>query len=390
MYLLTFALSVFFIYESELYRKKSLNRVGNNGGSVAENKNNSLFSIFFLVLGILIPSILAGVRDFTIGTDVLLYGNAWFEYAVNSTSIVEYVDFAIRSNLGAGYAVLNFLISRITSDPHMYYFIFELIQLIILYKALEHLRDKISIPFAFLVYYLLYYNQSLNILRQIIAILLVLYSYKFIKNKKFIPFALVVLVAFTFHSSAMIGLVLYPLDIAMRSKLRKVYNIIIVVACLGAVAVYQQLFNVLASIGLISGERYGHYFESQLVGGRMVRAAFWAIIILLVMWQRKRCINYMEGSRTLILYSTISFLATLLLFVASAWVIRVVYYFDVFLVILLPILAENLPITYNGKNKGRSRTPHVCLAVFLLAYWILDVVVRNNSATYPFVFFFSS
>ncbi|MDU1006517.1 MAG: EpsG family protein [Clostridium butyricum] len=364
-YIIMFGISVSMLSVAERYRKRC-------------DKNAFMF---FLILGLLMPCILAGIRDFSVGNDVLLYGNYWFETAVKSDSIVSYIDYAVRSDLGAGYAVLNWIISRITHNLHMYYFLFELFQITILYFVIKEYKEKLNISFVFLTYYFLFYNESLNILRQIIAVLLVLYSYKYIKNKKVTKFILTIILAFTFHSSSLVGVVLYPLDWAMKSKLKKMYTGGILIVSLIVMVGYQHVFALLSNWGLLSSERYIKYFSNDLVGGRMVRLLFWGIVISTLIWKRKKSIKYMNEGRTLILYAGLSFIMTLLTFISSAWIIRIAYYFDIFIIFQLPLLAKVLPFRIKNQNGN-----YLIITIFLFVYWIFNIVIRNNGGTYPFIF----
>ncbi|MBN1069263.1 EpsG family protein [Clostridium botulinum] len=364
-YLVMFATSASMLSIAEKYRKRC-------------NKNAS---VFFLIIGLLMPCILAGVRGFSVGNDVLLYGNYWFETATKSESVVSYIDYAVRSDLGAGYALLNWIISKITHNLHMYYFLFELFQIIILYFAVKEYKEKLNVAFVFLVYYFLFYNESLNILRQIIAVLLVLYSYKYVKNKKIIKFILTIILAFTFHSSSLVGIVLYPLDWAMRSKLKKMYIGGILIISFICMVGYQQIFALLSNWGLLSTDRYIKYFSSDLVGGRVVRLLFWMIVMFSLIWKHKQCFKYIQEGRTLVLYASLSFVMTLLIFTSSAWIIRIAYYFDIFAILQLPLLAKVLPFRIKGQNGN-----YLIITIFLLVYWIFSIVIRNNGGTYPFIF----
>ena len=190
MYIITFGISLLFIYMSE--------------------KKNYCKQLF-IILGLLVPSILAGVRDYSVGTDVLLYGNGWFERAVQ---------------FGVGYAFINFIISRFTNNTHVFYFLYELLQLTILYYVLKRYKDKISITFAFAIYYFCYFNLSLNLLRQIMALLLVLYSYRYVEDKKIIKFIVTIFIATLVHSSAIVGIVLFPIKVAVDNKQwKKIFKI---------------------------------------------------------------------------------------------------------------------------------------------------------------------
>ena len=154
---------------------------------------------------------MAGVRDYSVGADVLLYGNGWFERAVQFDSLSNYLSKANEYGVGVGYAFINFIISRFTNNTHVFYFLYELLQLTILYYVLKRYKDKISITFAFAIYYFCYFNLSLNLLRQIMALLLVLYSYRYVEDKKIIKFIVTIFIATLVHSSAIVELYYFQL-----------------------------------------------------------------------------------------------------------------------------------------------------------------------------------
>ena len=49
--------------------------------------------ILFVLIGLLLPCVLAGARDNTIGTDVLVYGDAYLNYAQRYNSLSSFMNF---------------------------------------------------------------------------------------------------------------------------------------------------------------------------------------------------------------------------------------------------------------------------------------------------------
>ena len=49
--------------------------------------------IMFVLIGLLLPCVLAGARDNTIGTDVLVYGDAYLNYAQRYNSLSSFMNF---------------------------------------------------------------------------------------------------------------------------------------------------------------------------------------------------------------------------------------------------------------------------------------------------------
>lgn len=364
MYIITFSLSLAFLYMSE-------------------NKNKYIKPILVFA-GLLIPSILAGIRDYTVGNDVLLYGNVWFEQATQFNSLIDYLSKAHEYSIGIGYAFVNYIISRITYNNHFFYFIYELLQLTILYFALKKYENKISIAFAFAVYYFSYYNLSLSMLRQIMAMILILYSFRYLDEGNNIKYILNIIVAYSFHSSAIVGIVLLPIKRLIENKeMKTIFKVIIIASCLLIILFYQQIFIILGNLGLSSLERYTHYLTDSEVGGRFIRIGYWGIITLLILSKSKYCKLYFEQSEFLQMILFISMICSMVMFIGSTWIIRLAYYFDVFQILYLPILAKNLGVVF-GNSKRKAG--YLVLISLLILNWLITFVIRNGASTYPFVF----
>ncbi len=369
MYLLTFISSAFLLYVSGKY------------------KRNKYFSAFMVILALLIPSILAGLRDYNIGYDVLLYGNYWFEKACSYGSMIGYLNKAREYSVGIGYAAVNFLSSRISHDPHVFYFNYELLHMVLLYFGLKPFKDKISIPFAFLVYYFMWYNLSLNILRQSMALIIVFFSYQFVVNKKPVWFALCIFIAMTFHNTAIIGVILYIISFSLQSRVAKLFKLIVVFASGVVILFYKQVFEILASMSIFSTSRYGHYMEDSLAGGRYIRIVFWLFIAALVIWRGRQCNRIWDHSKVINFWIIISLVMSLVMFVASSTVIRAAYYFDIIAVISIPFITENLGV--REKVLG-NKIQYVITIVPIILYWFLTFIVRNGAQTFPYVFYFAA
>lgn len=364
MYIITFLTSLGFLHVSEKHKNKYVRN-------------------FCVVIALLIPSILAGLRDYSVGNDVLLYGNGWFERATTYNSLFEYLSKANEYSVGVGYGLVNYVISRLTNNPHVFYFIYELLQVVILYLIVYRYKEKISITFAFAVYYFSYYNLSLSMLRQIMAMLLVLHSYKYIEERNLVKYVINIFFAAMFHSSAIIGLVLYLIKILIDNKqLKIIYKALIVGGCLVGVLLYQQVFSFLSLIGINGIERYSHYMTDSEVGGRFIRFTYWTALSILIFLRGKKCKSYYQQSEYLQLIMVISTVCSVVLFIGSTWIIRIAYYFDVFQVLYLPILAPNLGVAI-GRNK---KAGYLILLLLVVVNWLITFVIRNGAATYPFVF----
>jgi transmembrane protein EpsG len=107
-----------------------------------------------------------------------------------------------------GYIFLNKAVSTITKDPAGIFILTSFIFLTFVFKAMYDLSVDIRLSVLLLVSTGFYF-QSMNIIRQSITSAMFLYSLKFIRDKKFVPFLTVILLASTIHLSALIFIPVY-------------------------------------------------------------------------------------------------------------------------------------------------------------------------------------
>ena len=376
-YVLTFSISLICIYFAQ------------------NNEKNKYCYRFLIFLAILIPSILAGLRDYSIGRDVLVYGLDWFQKSISSTNFFEFIEKNHGYSIGYGYGALSWVVSRFTENPHIFFFLLCFLELTVLYFAIKPFSGRLTIGVSFFLYFFAYYNDSLNILRQFPAILIVLFSYRYIVKRRFISFLICILLAYAFHSTAVAAIVLYPLSIMAESKSKNLFKTLVIIASVIFILGFEEIFSFVTNIGLLSYSRFsGYLFGSGVIGGRYVRILFFGFLLVYFIYYKSR-MSFAEEIHinTLFFYCIISFLMSgVMLLGYTTYVIRMLYYFDFYLLLYIPAL------TYNEKNSlpnisgSTERSLKISLRLLIIAivfvgYWLLTYIIRNGAATYPYMFF---
>ena len=159
-YIVTFLVTLFFSYIDER--------------NLLKEKPNRLKHIIMVAFIIMLPAVLAGLRDYSIGTDVQIYAKSVFENAVRSSSVNSVLE--RYSELEPGFLMLAFIVSRITSSVHFFLFSIAFIIQLFVYLALYRTRNYCSIFMGESVYLFLIYNASLNMMRQTIAMAILLFA----------------------------------------------------------------------------------------------------------------------------------------------------------------------------------------------------------------------
>lgn len=172
----------------------------------------------FIIFVCLLLFLISGFRHETVGSDT--YGTMMmFERTVTkpwndiiSNFIINYTN---PTELGKdpGEEVFYKLISYVVPNSRVFLFVIAGITITsfgyFFYKNCNSLKE---VMFSFFFYITFFYQYLPNsAARQSLAVSIILWSYLFLKKKKYVFFTLFVLLASTFHKSSLICLILIPL-----------------------------------------------------------------------------------------------------------------------------------------------------------------------------------
>jgi hypothetical protein len=165
----------------------------------------------FYIFALFPCAIVAGLRDDSVGADILVYGDRYFYAALSSDNFQSLID-----QLGIaepGYLMFNYLVSRFFSSSGWFYFFLSFTQMFFVFLGVYHWRDKFPIWFGMFVFYCFFFNSSMNLMRQTLALSIIFFATTFIFKKKPVLFYLLVCFATLFHYSAILGFSLHWLYI---------------------------------------------------------------------------------------------------------------------------------------------------------------------------------
>ncbi len=159
--------------------------------------------ILFLLLSFFLLFVLVAFRSNQVGTDYGFVGDA-YSRVVNGTQTDSDVSW---------FGIPLFFLCRIVGfffgdDVFAFYFIIAFFSLFFLYKAILKNSSNPAISLFLMISFCLYY-QMFNQSRQMLAITLILYSYTYLKEKKFWNYFLIVVLATMIHNSAIVMLPVY-------------------------------------------------------------------------------------------------------------------------------------------------------------------------------------
>ncbi len=213
------------------------------------------FRYVVVLFGLL--TLVAAIRNHTVGIDLILfYGKYYPQFASVPWNKIQTVT--MSGDWELGFCALNKLLAMITPNFQMFIFVTSILTVVpygvFIYKNSEDVVFSTVMYIGFHIF-----SQTLNIVRQCIAIGIILLGLEALKQKKYIKFSIYVVIASFFHTSAIIAFVYLIFE---RLKFKKyTFYLLAIVTVLFAIG-YRFLFEkLLLYTGLSS--MYGIYSSTM-------------------------------------------------------------------------------------------------------------------------------
>lgn len=139
--------------------------------------------------------------------DVLVYGNNIF-LGTRLSPIQDVINLNSRW-ANKGYIYFNWIISRFTDNPHVFYGLLTFIFTLLVFVLFRKYNKELNVPFAMLMFLFILWPVHLNILRQGLSIALTGFVLYFFCKDKIIYGILFTFLAFYMHDSSIIISIIY-------------------------------------------------------------------------------------------------------------------------------------------------------------------------------------
>lgn len=178
-----------------------------------------------------------------------------------------------------GYVYFNYLVSQITSQPRFFFIVTN----IFIFFTYGHFIWKYSQrpKLALVLFFLIVFGNIVNILRQIIAICILLYGIEALLENKRIRFVFLVLFATLFHTTAILFLVIFPLYVYHVRVDRRIL-ILFAIISISSYVVFASLLSIAFSyLPMYEYYSLGKYFEGGMRVASVVKVLFSVLVISL-------------------------------------------------------------------------------------------------------------
>lgn len=330
-------------------------------------ENNKYTSICLGAIAIIMASLVCGLR-YGVGTDFFEYQNWFFRY-------IDAMPSANTSDIG--FAIFIKILQIFSKNPQIMYIAVAFFVNIMVMIFIKRNTKWYDMGYFLFIALSLYYS-SFNIMRQWIAISMFLYALKYAFDGKFIKYSIVILVASTFHATAIL---LLPVYFLFKLKLNRRNTIILMVSLFIILFSFEPIINFIANLTGIDATRYLRYFkqDGNSAGGYAYFIFACATYILYLLVNKNYIANIKNGEQHIkLLMVTI---LVCLVGAGSSIFTRLQLYF-------VPILLICIPNCISFINKRQRKVIVICIYLVGMIYMYRSLKL-NGGDPLPYISIFN-
>ena len=329
----------------------------------------------YIIASLTMVFLVQALRADSVGTDTNVY--------VKSFYLIDRAGFNWRASAWEPcYLWLNMLVGKFTDNPQYLLAVCSAIILfgigLFIYKNMDHTKSAFWPIFFFMVF--LHYLNSMNLLRQYLAMAFVLQIFWILRDvegkKKYVISGILLIIGFNFHVTALIAVVFFAPYIIKNIQRR------VLVLIAAGVMVVTALFNYLLPLVYIVFPQYTKYASSFRIEGEgfgLYYITYALLSFCVIAYVFTLPPDKPENLKIYRLaYIAIISMGLLLLKTQVSLAQRMGYYFDIFMVLLIPEIVN---------KQGRIK---VILYFLLLVYGVFCFVHTLDSearSCVPYLFF---
>lgn len=365
--------------------------------SIQQWNRRSIGFVFWSCVALIIPCLLAGLRADSIGTDILNYAKPLFELAQNNSTFSSFYNsewyriwqYSSPADFEMGYIVLVWVCSKVFNSFQSFLFFTQLLTVLPIYYALARYYSRDVLALGMCVYLFLFYNQSLNMMRQWIGMAFIFlaisgYFCKDIKknNNRLLAAILIIAFGMMFHTSALLGFALLALSVYIHNGGDRLSRRVAIV-CACSIMIIMLLAPIAYMLTSFGFGYYVNYLGSQSIQlmPNQIILRLPMFVYALITYKRG---NKLDSQNAFLLCTSFTAISLSQLVSLGENSGRIGLFFDVFN-ILIPVKLLN---TFEERDVRKALIVLSVIA-YCLVYWVYFYVISNSGETIPFALYTS-
>lgn len=337
---------------------------------ISKDKRKALLISFCFI------TLLASIRKYTVGVDTQQFYRAFSKINIDKTW--NFRNFRYEP----GFYYFCKIVGRFVSNAQV---LIILTSVFINASVYRFIKNNSKDYFLSTILYLLAfcYFSNMNIMRQAIAVAILLYGFEFLKEKKYIKYIITILIASMFHTVAFACSLL--LFFYMLPNKKAVYFIEVLIAILTFIF-YKQFFEILSLRFGYEGYAKSRFAVSNYFGSLLLAMENLLIILFLLFSSYSKKIPYEEKNLKLYIVAEILYLWFSFLVVRMNIFNRISSLYSIYVIIIIPFILEHM----KKVNKSNYRIAYsVILCVYFLSFSIICTLRPEWHRAIPYMFFWS-
>ncbi len=288
------------------------------------------------------------------------------------------------------FLLLNKLLIFIKFPPFSLLSICSFITIPLFFRFVKNNIDKKYYFLSILLFELIgIYFATMNLVRQYIAISILIVGFDYLKDSNYFKYAICILIACLFHSTGCLGIILLIYKFIENKKFTDKFLLIIYFISL--IFLFIDVKNIMNIFYNFIPERYQYLFEHSLFMYRNYKAilkVFYPNLLLIILFIYKKNLRKEYKNFNLYFLPTLIYVVIYNIFYGMDTFLRIGYYFDYFLLIIIPIIMD-----YFNKNdffilKKKIKNFGNIFIIFTIFYFSLlityGVFISNGHGVMPY------
>lgn len=329
----------------------------------------------FIICSFFIMAIILGLRGNSVGEDtkhflsVFRYAQniSWKTALTSGTDVIYNTVYNVDLSIEVGYLVLNKIIASFTDNGQWLLILCAIATCSLVGKFIYDNTENVFMATYIFMCESLYMN-SFNLMRQLLAMSIGIQAYTYLKRNNYKKAIMCIFLAFLFHKSSIVLLILIPLFWVKNNNKAIKYIVIIGISINFMIPLLYQMLSIFLP-------RYSNYLKVNhwgvSVNGKLL---LWLIeiAICIFIWSRK-----IKDKETFVIIScTIIYLALEFMGLNISMFQRIALFFSVFLMFLFPKFSRYF-----------SRNSKVLYKLALLFILTISFISYAGSTTRIYSFF---
>lgn len=347
--------NLFVVYISSFFARLNLK-------SKILEKDYRNYNNIFIFIALVSLIMVCGFR-YNSGTDYWTYMDV---YKLAPQSVISEVQ-------DPGFTVICKFLNRFSDNPQLLFLVSAIITNVLIVNTLRKQSTQYELSMYLYITAYVYYS-TFNGVRQWIAAAIVFSATKYLFERKFKKYLIIVIIATFIHASA---LIMIPVYFIVNNKPFSINNLIVILIFIGCSIAYVPFINIL--FRLLEGTQYAHYFDIMAAaenGANLIRLpVYFAPLFIFGLFYNK--LNPNREKKIDIIFN-ICILGFLIMVLATKQMFfaRLIYYFDLYYLLLVPRLVKI------GCRRFNRLFYYILLVLYFASSYVLLIVGDSRILPY--------